>query len=48
LRNRRDGLVTHIAEAPTRWRLDDGRTGQGIAEYLDQVLDGRPVGLDAS
>jgi hypothetical protein len=48
LRNRRDGQVTRIAEAPTRWTLDDGRQGQGIAEYLDQVVDGRPVGLDES
>jgi hypothetical protein len=48
LRNRRDGQITRIAEAPTRWSLDDGRQGQGIAEYLDQVIDGHPVGLDAS
>ena len=48
LRNRRDGQVTRIAEAPTRWTLDDGRTGQGIAEYLDQIIDGTPVGVGQS
>lgn len=48
LRNRRDGQVTRIAEAPTRWTLADGRTGQGIAEYLDQVVDGVPVGVGHS
>lgn len=48
LRNRREGQVTRIAEAPTRWTLHDGRVGQGIAEYLDQVVDGVPVGVDAS
>jgi hypothetical protein len=46
LRNRREGMTTRIAEAPTRWTLGDGRRGQGIAEYLDQVIDGSPVGLN--
>jgi hypothetical protein len=49
LRNRRraaDGeRVTRIAEGLTRWRLADGRVGWGLSEYLDQVVDGRPVGL---
>ena len=50
LRNRRttpDGeqLVTRITEAMTRYRCD-GRTGIGMSEYLDQVVDGRPVGPD--
>lgn len=49
LRNRRatdDGerLVTRIAEGLTEWRCD-GRVGFGIAEYLDQIVDGTPVGL---
>ena len=39
-------MTTRIAEAPTRWTLGDGRCGQGIAEYLDQVIDGSPVGLN--
>jgi hypothetical protein len=46
LRNRRDGLVTRISEGMTRWTLDDGRVGYGLSEYLDQIVDGRPVGLD--
>jgi hypothetical protein len=46
LRNRRDGLVTRISEGMTRWTLDDGRVGYGLSEYLDQIVEGRPVGLD--
>jgi hypothetical protein len=51
LRNRRpdpntgDMLVTRISEGMTRWTLDDGRTGYGLSEYLDQIVDGQPVGL---
>ncbi len=50
LRNRRttpDGeqLTTRITEAMTRYRCD-GRTGIGMSEYLDQIVDGRPVGPD--
>jgi hypothetical protein len=50
LRNRRrdaDGneLVTRISEGLTQWTLDDGRTGYGLSEYLDQLVDGMPVGL---
>ncbi len=50
LRNRRtdpDGneLVTRISEGLTRWTLDDGRVGYGLSEYLDQIVDGSPVGL---
>lgn len=44
LRNRRDGQVTRIAEGLTRWTTDDGRTGYGLSEYLDQIVDGQPVG----
>jgi len=51
LRNRRtdpDGnpLVTRISEGLTRWTLDDGAVGYGLSEYLDQIVDGAPVGLD--
>ena len=46
LRNRRDGLVTRISEGLTEWTLDDGRVGYGLSEYLDQIVDGEPVGLD--
>lgn len=50
LRNRRttpDGeqLHTRITEAMTRYECD-GRTGIGMSEYLDQILDGVPVGPD--
>ena len=49
LRNRRpdpDGnmLVTRISEGMTEWTLADGRTGYGLSEYLDQIVDGQPVG----
>jgi hypothetical protein len=27
----------------TEWRWD-GRTGYGLSEYLDQIVDDRPVG----
>jgi hypothetical protein len=46
LRNRRDGLITRISEGLTEWTLDDGRVGYGWSEYLDQIIDGAPVGLD--
>ncbi|MEZ5298262.1 MAG: hypothetical protein R2697_18920 [Ilumatobacteraceae bacterium] len=50
LRNRRtapDGteLLTRITEAMTRYECD-GRRGIGMSEYLDQIVDGRPVGPD--
>jgi len=51
LRNRRpdpdtgDMLVTRISEGMTRWTLEDGREGYGLSEYLDQIVDGKPVGL---
>ena len=50
LRNRRtapDGsqLMTRITEAMTRFECD-GRRGIGMSEYLDQIVDGRPVGPD--
>ena len=50
LRNRRvdpDGnqLVTRISEGLTCWTTGDGRVGYGLSEYLDQIVDGQPVGL---
>jgi hypothetical protein len=45
LRNRRDGRVTRISEGLTRWTLSDGRVGYGWSEYLDQIVDGHPVGV---
>lgn len=44
LRNRRAGLQTRITEAFTRFTCE-GREGYGMSEYLDQVVDGVPVGL---
>ena len=51
LRNRRhdpdgDMLMTRISEGMTEWRCD-GRVGYGLSEYLDQIVDGQPVGGDA-
>ncbi len=50
LRNRRPDesgqlLTTRISEGLTRWTLEDGRVGYGLSEYLDQLVDGEPVGL---
>lgn len=50
LRNRRkrdDGtdLVTRITEGMTEYTCD-GKTGYGLSEYLDQIVDGKPVGPD--
>jgi len=36
LRNRREGLTTHIGEGMTEWRLGD-RKGYGLSEFLRQV-----------
>lgn len=48
LRNRRrtdsgEWRHTRITEAMTRFQCD-GETGYGMSEYLDQILDGEPVG----
>jgi hypothetical protein len=45
LRNRREGRVTRISEGLTEWTLQDGRVGYGLSEYLDQIVDGKPVGI---
>ena len=54
LRNRRqdpDGnwLMTRISEGMTRWTVEsgehEGQVGYGLSEYLDQIVDGTPVGL---
>jgi hypothetical protein len=36
LRNRRDGMVTHIGEGMTEWRIGD-QIGYGLSEFLRQV-----------
>jgi hypothetical protein len=38
-------LVTRISEGMTEWTMSDGRTGYGLSEYLDQIIDDEPVGL---
>jgi len=48
LRNRRttpegENLVTRISEGMTEWSCN-GMTGYGLSEYLDQMVDGHPVG----
>ncbi len=43
LRNRRDGLTTRITEGMTRWSCGE-LEGAGLSEYLDQIVDGVPVG----
>jgi hypothetical protein len=48
LRNRRttpdgDELVTRISEGMTEWSCN-GQTGYGLSEYLDQMIDGQPIG----
>jgi hypothetical protein len=51
LRNRRttpegEQLVTRISEGMTEWQCD-GKVGYGLSEYLDQIVDGQPVGVAA-
>jgi hypothetical protein len=55
LRNRRqtpdgDWLQTRISEAYTKWTVHsgeyEGQVGFGMSEYLDQIIDGKPVGID--
>lgn len=43
LRNRRGSTTTRITEALTRFACD-GVEGYGLCEYLDQIVDGVPVG----
>ena len=48
LRNRRntpegESLVTRITEGMTEYTYK-GIVGYGMSEYLDQVIDGKPIG----
>ncbi len=36
LRNRREGMTTHVGEGMTEWRLGN-RTGFGLSEFLRQI-----------
>jgi hypothetical protein len=38
-------LVTRITEGMTRWSYSD-LTGAGLSEYLDQMVNGTPVGTN--
>jgi hypothetical protein len=42
--NKATGEITRVTEGMTRWTLD-GRPGVGLLEYLDQIEDGKPVGV---
>ena len=52
LRNRRttpegEQLMTRISEGMTEWTCDVvDRPGYGLSEYLDQIIDGQPVGIE--
>ena len=37
---------SRISEGMTEWRCD-GKVGYGLSEYLDQIVDGKPVGVAA-
>ncbi len=50
LRNRRQDAegrdcMTRISEGMTEWRCQE-KVGYGLSEYLDQIVDGRPVGAN--
>ncbi|MCP3811122.1 hypothetical protein NLX62_02020 [Mycobacteriaceae bacterium Msp059] len=36
--------TTRIVESSIRWQLEEGDEVHGMAEYLDQICDGEPVG----
>ena len=38
--------LLRIVKSPTDWLTNDGRRGEGMCEYHDLMVDGRPVGLD--
>ena len=41
-------MTTRISEGMTRWEMQSaehaGKVGYGLSEYLDQIVDGQPVG----
>ena len=45
LRHRRNGELTRIGEGLTEYTWE-GKTGYGLSEYLDQVVDGVPAGAE--
>ena len=44
LRHRREDSIARLAEVLVRFDFD-GRTGYGICEYHDLIVDGRPAGM---
>lgn len=42
---RGEDALLRIVKSPSNWTLE-GRAGEGMCEYHDLVVDGRPVGLD--
>jgi hypothetical protein len=42
----RQEAVLRIVTSPTDWVLADGRTGTGICEFNDLMVDEKPVGLE--
>jgi hypothetical protein len=38
--------LLRIVKSPTDWTTPDGKQGQGMCEYHDLMIDGRPIGLD--
>ncbi|MGA0329961.1 MAG: hypothetical protein ACO3NB_07825, partial [Ilumatobacteraceae bacterium] len=43
-----DWLTTRISEGMTEWTMTSsehaGKKGYGLSEYLDQIVEGQPVG----
>ena len=41
--------MTRISEGMTKWTVAsgpyEGKVGYGLSEYLDQIIDGQPVGI---
>jgi len=45
LRTRSGGAHARVCEGMTEWKLDDGRIGYGLSEYLDRIVNDKPVGV---
>jgi len=40
-----ESALLRIVKSPAEWRLADGSSAEGMLEYHDLMIDGRPVGL---
>jgi hypothetical protein len=38
--------LLRIVKSPTQWTTDEGRTGPGMCEYHDLMIEGRPAGIE--